>query len=95
MKATIFDLNGVFITSPKLSDRFRDTFNVSLEDFLPALNEVMAHIRMPGARDVYSYWEPYLRAWNVDLSRGEFFQFLFREEREIPGMVELAREMKD
>ena len=41
MKGIIFDLNGVFIQSHKLSDRFKEEFGVQTEVFLSALNDVM------------------------------------------------------
>ncbi|OGY67859.1 MAG: hypothetical protein A3I24_02055 [Candidatus Harrisonbacteria bacterium RIFCSPLOWO2_02_FULL_41_13b] len=52
-KAVIFDLNGVFVQSPKLSERFRDELGVSTEEFLPVLKEVMAKVRMPNAGSSY------------------------------------------
>ena len=39
IKAVIFDLNGIFIQSPKLSDRFKD-FNIDTALFLP---ETLGH----------------------------------------------------
>jgi len=93
-KAVIFDLNGVFIVSPKLSDRFADTYGVAPEGFLPALSDVMAHVRMPGARAMYSYWQPYFAQWGLDISEREFTAFWFDAEKENKEMVELARELK-
>ena len=37
IKAIIFDLNGVFILSPYLSNRSEEKFGVSAKEFLPAL----------------------------------------------------------
>jgi len=39
MKAIIFDLNGVFIESPYLSDRFAVRFGVPKQDFLIVLKK--------------------------------------------------------
>ncbi len=93
-KAAIFDLNGVFIVSPKLSDRFGEAYGIESERFLPALSEVMAKVRMPGADHVYSYWKPYLEQWGIPMSMQEFVDFWFSSEQENTQMVALARELK-
>ncbi|MEK7109032.1 MAG: HAD-IA family hydrolase [Patescibacteria group bacterium] len=93
-KAVIFDLNGVFILSPKLSDRFRDAFGVPPEKFLPVLQANMAKVRSPGAASVFSYWKPFLEEWNVPLGEKEFINFWFDAEKENVAMVSLARELK-
>lgn len=49
IKAVIFDLNGVFIQSPKLSDRYKEQFGVPIEEFLPVLNEILNKARLPKA----------------------------------------------
>lgn len=95
IKAIIFDLNGVFIKSPKLSDRFFEQFGVTPENFLPALKEIMAKIRMPNAGDAFSYWKPYLDKWGVGLSKEDFFEFWFSAEKEALEMTELAKELKN
>jgi putative hydrolase of the HAD superfamily len=94
IKAIIFDLNGVFIQSPKLSERFREKFAVSMEEFLPALKEVMTKARMPNAGDSFRYWQPYLEKWGVSMSREEFFDFWFSQEKEIPELIEFVRKLK-
>lgn len=93
-KAVIFDLNGVFILSPKLSDRFKDAYGIEQERFLPALSDVMSHVRLPGAEDMYSYWEPYFKSWGLIVSEEEFTDFWFNAEQENAEMVALARELK-
>ena len=94
VKAVIFDLNGVFIQSPKLSDRFEEQFGVPQKIFLPVLKEVMAKTRLPNAGDAFLYWQPYLEKWGVNLSKDSFFDFWFSIETEVPEMVALARELK-
>lgn len=94
IKAVIFDLNGIFIQSPNLSDRFQEKFGVPLEKFLPALKDVMSKIRKPKAGDAFIYWEPYLKNWGVGLTKEEFFDFWFSAEKEIPELVELAKQIK-
>ena len=94
IKATIFDLNGVFIRSLKLSDRFSEKFGVPPTEFVAALKDIMPKVRVPNAGDAFSYWKPYLDKWGVGLSREEFFDFWFSGEKEDEEMVVLARELK-
>lgn len=95
IKAIIFDLNGIFIQGPKLSDLFREKFGIASEDFLPVLKEVMAKIRMPNAGNSFSYWEPYLKKWNINLSEKELLKIWFSSEKEVPDMVKLAKDLKN
>jgi putative hydrolase of the HAD superfamily len=94
MKTIIFDLNGVFIRSPKLSDRFQEAFGVPQDEFLLALKDIMPKVRMPEAGDAFAYWRPYVEAWGLKLSREEFFQFWFSGEKEDREMVDFARELR-
>ncbi len=94
-KAVIFDLNGVFILSPKLSDRFFETYGVAQEIFLPALSEVMAQVRMPEAEGMYSYWKPYFDAWDLEITEEELEDFWFTAEKENIEMVAVARTCKE
>ncbi len=93
-KAVIFDLNGVFIKGPKLTERFRDNFNVPEREALDALKEVMSKVRLPDAGDVYEYWMPYFKKWNINLSRADFLNYWFSAELAVPDMESLARELK-
>lgn len=94
IKAVILDLNGIWVQSPKLSERFYAAYGVPTENFITALKEVMAKVRLPGAGDAYAYWEPYLHSWNLALSRDEFFRFWFGAEKEAPEVTALARSLK-
>lgn len=94
IKAIIFDLNGVFIQSPKLSDRFAEAYGVPQNEFLPALNEVMKRVRMPGADRAFVYWRRFFDQWGLRLSEEEFLDFWFSAEKVVPEMVELAGELK-
>ena len=94
-KAIIFDLNGIFIKSPKFSDRFTNRFAVQSDEFLSALKEIMVKIRMPNAGDAFSYWQPFLEKWNLSLTRKEFFDFWFKEEKIDSEMTELAKNLKN
>lgn len=94
IRTVIFDLNGVFIQSPLLSERFTKDFHVPNEKFLAALKVVMAKVRLPQAGDMYLYWKPFLDEWDVKLDREKFLEYWFREEKENEAMVMLARELK-
>ncbi len=94
MKAIIFDLNGVFILSPKLSERFAQDFGISPDIFLPALKSVMAQVRLPNAPSLYSCWEPYFKKWGVSLDETSLEEYWFKVETENVPMVTLARELK-
>lgn len=94
IKAIIFDLNGVFTLSRKLSDRFREDFGIGEEVFLPVLKEIMAQVRKPGARDMYSYWQPHLEKWKVPLNENQFLNYWFASEKENSEMIEIAEELK-
>ncbi len=93
-KAVIFDLNGVLIVSPFLSDRFRDEFGVPEDKFIPVLKSLMAKARLPGAGPLYNLWKPYLDEWNLQMSEREFLDFWFLAEKENTSMVDLVRELK-
>ncbi len=94
IKAIIFDLNGVFIHSPKLSDRFEKDFNVPVSAFLPKLGQIMGEVRKPGAKGAFSYWEPVLKEWNVNLNEEEFWKYWFEAETPSEEMIVLAKELK-
>jgi putative hydrolase of the HAD superfamily len=94
IKAVIFDLNGVFVISRKLSERFLSDFGVPEEVFLPALKGVMGKVRRPNAENAYSYWKPYLEKWCVDLSEKQFFTYWFSAENENQAMVDIAKALK-
>lgn len=95
VKAIIFDLNGVFVKSELLSDRFERDFGVKREVFLPVLKEIMDKVRRPGADELFSYWEPYLQKWGVKLSKQKFYDYWFHAETEDREMVELAMDLKN
>lgn len=93
-KAIIFDLNGVFIKSPKLSDRFEKDFGISNDIFIPALKDTMAQVRMPDAKDFFEYWKPYFEKWNLKFTREEFLNYWFGAEVLDSEMIEFAKELK-
>jgi len=95
IKAIIFDLNGIFIQSPKLSERFQEKFGISSAEFLDALNKIMPKLRRPNAGDAFTYWNPYFGKWGLKLTREQFFNFWFNTEKKVPELVELVKQIKE
>lgn len=95
LKAIIFDLNGIFILSEKLSARFERDFGIPIVGFLPVLNEIMDKMRAPGAGSSFVYWQPYLDKWGVNLSEQEFWNYWFKEEKPSEEMLSFAKEIKE
>ena len=93
-KAIIFDLNGVFIVSPRLSDRFNIDFGVKIDDFMPVLQEIMGKVRCPNSVSIYSLWKPYLDKWKINLSEEEFLDYWFKVEKENLELTDLAARLK-
>lgn len=50
---------------------------------------------MPGANNIYSYWQPYLQKWGLEIKEQAFLDFWFNAETENTEMVTLARELKE
>ncbi len=94
IKAIIFDLNGVFIVSRRLSDRFDEDFGVPKDQFMNALNEIMSKVRLPNAGEAYDYWKPYLNEWKVNLESEEFYDYWFNAESENKELVNVAKDLK-
>ena len=95
IKAVIFDLNGVFLESEYLSDRFKQEFKVSVEQFLPALKEIMGVVRKQNAPPAFQLWKHYLEKWNLKLSEEEFFDFWFSGEKLISELVQYSKLLRE
>lgn len=95
LKAIIFDLNGIFINSTKLSDRFAKDFGISHDMFLPKLGEIMDETRKQGAQPAFTYWKPVLDSWNIKFTEEEFWKYWFGEEKVNSEMLELAKKLKN
>ena len=93
-KAIIFDLNGIFLQSQKLSDRFGKDFSVPVAQFVPKLSEIMDKVRQPNARPAFEYWSPVLAEWGVKLSEKEFWDYWFQGEKPSEKMIALARQLR-
>jgi len=94
LKAAIFDLNGIFLQSPKLSDRFEKDFNISNFIFLPKLKEIMEKVRKPNAEPAFSYWAPVFKEWNINLNESEFWDYWFKAEIQSDKMINYAEKLK-
>lgn len=94
VKAVIFDLNGVFVKSQKLSERFRDYLGVPEAAFLPVLENAMGKMRLPNAGDGYAYFEPHLKSWGVALPPRLFWDFWFEPEEAVPEIVGIVERVR-
>ncbi len=94
IRAVIFDLNGVFIVSRRLSDRFNEDFGVPKDEFMLTLNEVMSKVRLPNAGDAYEHWKPHLNEWGVDLNSEEFYDYWFNAESINTELIDVAKDFK-
>jgi len=94
IKAVIFDLNGIFIRGPKLSDRFEKDFSIPVSQFLPKLSEIMDKVRQPNSGNSFQYWKPALEEWGVNLSEQEFWDYWFKAEKVSEEMVNFTKELK-
>jgi HAD superfamily hydrolase (TIGR01509 family) len=94
IKAAIFDLNGIFIQSPKLSERFEKDFHVDKNIFAKRLEEVMSELRKPGAKPAFEYWGPVLKEFNVTLTEEEFWNYWFLAEIPSKEMIQYATTLR-
>ncbi|NVN96783.1 HAD family phosphatase [Candidatus Nomurabacteria bacterium] len=95
IKAVIFDLNGIFLQSPKLSDRFEKDFNISNSLFLPKLKEVMDEVRKPNAKPAFSYWSSVFKEWKIELTESKFWDYWFKGEIQSERMIQYAKILKE
>lgn len=93
-KAVIFDLNGIFLQSPKLSDRFEKDFKIPVSDFLSKLSVIMDKVRQPNAGSAFLYWKPILKEWKVKLSEQEFWDYWFGAEIPSEKMIAFAKSLR-
>jgi HAD superfamily hydrolase (TIGR01509 family) len=95
IKAIIFDLNGILIKSRKLGKRFEEDFGVTEDIFLPKLFDIMKEVRKPNARPAFSYWEPVLKGWHLNLSESEFWDYWFKEEYPSERLISFIKSLKE
>ena len=94
LKAAIFDLNGIFLQSPKMSDRFEKDFNIPTSVFLQKLFEIMEATRKPNAGPAFAYWKPALDEWKVNLSESEFWDYWFKTEIQSEQMIKFSKSLR-
>lgn len=94
IKAIIFDLNGIFLQSKKLSDRFEQDFGIANNIFLSKLKEIMEKVRQPNALPAFSYWEPAFEEWNIELKEKDFWEYWFGAEIPSDRMINYAGSLK-
>lgn len=95
IKAVILDLNGIFLQSPKLSDRFEKDFNIPASIFLSKLSGIMDKVRQPNAGAAFQYWKPVLEEWKVNLSEQEFWSYWFKAEIPSKKMISFAKSLRE
>lgn len=95
MKSIVFDLNGIFVKSPYLSDRFEQDFGVPKEAFISALSRIMDVVRLPHAPSVYSLFEPEFDKWGVSLSEQDFLDYWFTAEYLDGEMLAYVKNLRD
>jgi|GEM_PF-241448 len=93
IKAIIFDLNGVFIKSRNLSERFAEDFGVAQDEFLVALRQIMSRVRQPNAIECFECWQPFLQKWGIDFSNKDFYDYWFGHEKIDSELVGYAKEL--
>lgn len=94
IKAVIFDLNGIFLRSPKLSNRFEKDFNIPTEVFLSELSKIMEEVRKQNAQPAFSYWKPVFEKWNISLTEKEFWDYWFKAEITSDKMVSFSESLR-
>jgi HAD superfamily hydrolase (TIGR01509 family) len=92
IKAIIFDLNGVFLTSDFFSQRIEDKLGINKDFFYQELKKVLDVARIPG-RTSSDIWQPL--ADLVHLSIPEFLDFWFSGEKLNLEMIALAKDLKN
>lgn len=92
IKAIIFDLNGIFLTSDPFSQRVEDKFGINKDFFYQELKKVMDVARTPG-RTSSDIWQPL--ADLVHLSIPEFLDFWYSGEKLNLEMMNFAKDLKN
>ncbi|SRR5258708_5694241 len=94
IKAAIFDLNGIFVQSQKLSERVERDFKIPASVFLSELFRIISQGRHPGANPAFTYWKSVLEKWKVNLSEKEFWAYWFRGEIPSEKMITFAKSLR-
>ncbi len=94
-KAVIFDLNGIFIRSMKLSERFEKDFKIPISEFVPTLSEIMKKTREKNAPGSFQYWKEAFVKWKIEMSESDFWKYWFGAETVDEEMVALAKDLRE
>ena len=93
IKAAIFDLNGIFLQSPKLSDRIREGFwHINISHFCRSSQRLWTKCDSQTQDAAFQYWQPVLKEWNVNLSEQEFWDYWFKAEIQSEAMIAFSEE---
>lgn len=92
IKAIIFDLNGIFLTSDPFSQRVEDKYGINKDFFYQELKKVMDIARTPG-RTSSDIWQPLANL--VHLSIPEFLDFWYSGEKLNLEMMNFAKDLKN
>lgn len=92
VKAIIFDLNGIFVTSLPFSQRVEDKYGVNKDFFYQELKKVLDIARLPG-RTSSDIWQPL--ADLLHLTIPEFLEFWYSGEKLNLEMMAFAKELKN
>ncbi len=87
-------MNGIFLESELLSNRFQYDFGVKSNEFIPALKEIMSQVRKPGAPSCFALFKPYLKRWKVNLNKTSFFKYWFSGEHPVTELIAYAYNLK-
>jgi putative hydrolase of the HAD superfamily len=90
IKAVIFDLNGVFINSPVLSQRLEVRYGIPADELWPVLKEILKKTRLPETRTA-SDWDPLLKL--IKTTKEELFTFWFSGETLNSELLQYAGEL--
>ncbi|MBI2667026.1 HAD-IA family hydrolase [Candidatus Woesearchaeota archaeon] len=95
LKAIIFDVNGIFIESEKLSYRLQKDYGVSSQEVLSTLKEIMPKVRQLNAPSCATLFEPHLKKWKTGLTGKEFLDYWFSGEHLVSEMVKYGEKLRD
>ncbi len=92
IKAILFDLNGVFIKSPKLSERLAEKYGISADNIWPVLKEILKKTRLPETRTA-DVWNPLLEMLHT--SQDDLFEFWFTAESLNEDLLSFSQSLKN
>jgi HAD superfamily hydrolase (TIGR01509 family) len=95
IKAMIVDMFGVLLrVSSPLSKRIEARYHVPADEFFADFKEIMKVLRKGGIDDSWQLWKPLLNKFNINLTKDDFFEFWFSDEKLDQELVELIKNLK-